>query len=109
MKLVSSTKSDPICESCLASKMNANPFPPSDDIVTQILQRVYSDVHQLHTTTQDEYKYWITFIEAKTKFYVVYLLKHKSDAFTAFKDYKAYAENVTGQRIVDGTSRTLQT
>jgi hypothetical protein len=29
----------------------------------------------------------------------VYLLKHKSDAFTAFKDYKAYAENVTGQSM----------
>jgi hypothetical protein len=27
---------------------------------------------------------------------MLYLLKHKSDAFTAFKDYKAYAENVTG-------------
>jgi hypothetical protein len=51
MKLVSSTKSDPICEPCLAGKMNANPFPPSDDAVTRILQRVYSDVHQLHTRT----------------------------------------------------------
>jgi hypothetical protein len=37
MKLVSSTKSDPICEPCLAGKMNANPLPPSDDPVTQIL------------------------------------------------------------------------
>jgi hypothetical protein len=97
MKIVSSTKSDPICEPCLAGKMNANPFPPSDDAVTRILQHVYSDVHQLHTRIQDGYKYWITFIEAKTKFYVVYLLKHKSDAFSAFKDYKAYAENITGQ------------
>jgi hypothetical protein len=99
MKLVSSTKSDPICEPCLAGKMNANSFTPSDDAVIHILQCVYSDVHQLHTRTWDGYKYWITFIKAKTKFYVVYLLKHKSDAFTAFKDYKAYAKNVTGQHI----------
>jgi hypothetical protein len=97
IKLVSSTKLDPICEPCLAGKMNANPFPPSDDAVTRIFQRIYSDVHRLHTRIRDGYKYWITFIEAKTKFYVVYLLKHKSDAFTAFKDYKAYAENVAGQ------------
>jgi hypothetical protein len=96
-KLVLSTKSDPIYKLYLAGKMNANPFPPSDDAVIHILQHVYSDVHQLNTRTQDGYKYWITFIEAKTKFYVVYLLKHKSDAFTAFKDYKAYAENITGQ------------
>ena len=99
MKLVYSGKPDPICEPCLAGKMNANPFPPSDDTVTRILQRVYSDVHQLHTQTRDGYKYWITFIDALTKFYVVYLLKRKSDAFTAFKDYKAYAENITGQRM----------
>ena len=79
--------------------MNANPFPPSDDAVTRILHHVYSDVHQLHTRTRDGYKYWITFIDALSKFYVVYLLKHKSDAFAAFKDYKAYAENITGQRM----------
>ena len=30
MKLESSTKLDSICEPCLAGKMNANPFPPSD-------------------------------------------------------------------------------
>jgi hypothetical protein len=58
MKLVSSAKSDPICEPCLAGKMNANPFSPSDnDAVTRILQHVYSDVHQLHTRTWDGYKY----------------------------------------------------
>jgi hypothetical protein len=85
MKLVLSTKSDPICEPCLAGKMNANPFPPSDDAVTCILQRIYSDVHQLHTRTRDRYKYWITFIEAKTKFYVVYLLKYKSDLLSCQK------------------------
>jgi hypothetical protein len=99
MKLVSSSKPDPICEPCLAGKMNANPFPPSDDTVTRILQHVYSDVHQLHTQTRDGYKYWITFIDALSKFYLVYLLKRKSDAFAAFKDYKAYAENLTGQRM----------
>jgi hypothetical protein len=92
-------KSDPICEPCLAGKINANTLPSSDDAVTRILQRVYSGVHQLHTRTRDEYKYWITFIEASTKFYIVYLLKYKSDAFIPFKDYKAYAENVTGQHM----------
>jgi hypothetical protein len=99
LKLVSSTKSDSICEPCLAGKINANPFPPSDDAVTCILQHVYSDVHQLHIRKWDGYKYWITFIKAKTKFYIVYLLKYKSYAFSAFKNYKAYAENITGQHM----------
>ncbi|EPQ54730.1 ribonuclease H-like protein, partial [Gloeophyllum trabeum ATCC 11539] len=45
------------------------------------------------------YKYWITFIDAHTRFFVVSFLRKKSDAFEAFKAYKAYAENALGAMI----------
>src|SRR6201994_2821508 len=99
MALSTSEKPDPICEPCLAGRMNANPFPPLDDKVFRLLEQVYSDVHQLHHKTHDGYQYWITFIDAHAKFFVVYLLKQKSAAFSAFKEYKAYAENITGQQM----------
>ena len=45
-------------------------------------------------------RYWITFIDEFTKLKVVYVLRLKSDAFEAFKRYKAYVENLTGERIL---------
>src|ERR1700760_4744545 len=75
MALSTSEKPDPICEPCLAGRMNANPFPPSDDKVFRLLERIYSDVPQLYYKTHDRYQYCITFIDAHAKFFVVYLLK----------------------------------
>jgi hypothetical protein len=42
----------------------------------------------------------MTFIENHLSFWVVLLLKRKSNAFHAFKNYKAYAENLFGQKIL---------
>jgi hypothetical protein len=40
----------------------------------------------------------IAFIDDQPHFNVVYLLKCKSDVFTAFKQFKAWAENITSER-----------
>jgi len=50
-------------------------------------------------STNQGYRFWITFIDDHSRFKAVYLLKHKSEAFAAFKQFKAWAENVTGQRL----------
>ena len=42
----------------------------------------------------------MTFIDDYSSFWVVSLLRRKSDAFDAFKNYKAYAENLFGQKIL---------
>jgi hypothetical protein len=47
---------------------------------------------------------WITFIDDYSCFKAVYLLKHKSEAFAAFKQFKAWAENVTGERLDSRTA-----
>jgi transposase InsO family protein len=41
----------------------------------------------------------VTYIDKATSYRAVVLIKHKSDAFEAFKTYKAYAENVLGSKI----------
>ncbi|GLB41129.1 putative integrase core domain containing protein [Lyophyllum shimeji] len=50
-------------------------------------------------TSHGGYKYWITFITDKGRFKTVVPIKRKSDAFEAFKQYKAWAENQTGEKI----------
>ena len=43
--------------------------------------------------------YWVTFIDDHSRHPAVYYLARKSDTFAAFRGYKAWAENVTGQKI----------
>jgi hypothetical protein len=52
--------------------------------------------------TPEGYKYWITFVDDSSRFWGVYPLKFKSEAFEAFKVYRAYAENaLPGLHIVE--------
>jgi transposase InsO family protein len=53
--------------------------------------------------THSGYRYWVTFIDDFSHFKAVYLLKRKSETFVAFKQFKAWAENVTGAKL--GTLR----
>jgi len=82
-----------ICEPCLAGKMHFNPFPSSSS-PTQPLKLVHSDLHgPLPVATREGYRYWITFIDDATSHFAAMKLKWKSNAFEAFKTYKAYTEN----------------
>ena len=97
--LTSNHKPDPICEPCLAGKMHADPFPSSDTRATKVLELIHSDVHDVGIKSPSGYRYWITFIDDKSRYKAVSLLKKKSEAFAAFKDFKAWAENSTGLKI----------
>ncbi|GBE78927.1 predicted protein [Sparassis crispa] len=100
LMLDSKQQPDPICEPCLAGKMHANPFPTSDSHASKPLELIHTDVHgPLPVCTHSGYRYWITFIDDYSRFRVVLLLKAKSEAFDAFKQYKAYAENLLEAKI----------
>src|SRR5258708_8701994 len=49
--------------------------------------------------TPHKHRYLISFIDDCTRYRTVYLLYKKSDAFTAFKEFKAFAEKQTGYSI----------
>ena len=53
----------------------------------------------LPVPSPEGYCYWITFIDDCTKLQAVLFLKRKSDAFEAFKTFKAYAENQLNGKI----------
>ncbi|THH02998.1 hypothetical protein EW145_g6619 [Phellinidium pouzarii] len=52
-----------------------------------------------HVQTRHGYHYWITFIDDHSRHWAVMPLKKKSDAFAAFKHFKAYAENQLNLKI----------
>ena len=84
--------------------MHADPFPFSSSRASKVLQLVHSDVHgPVKVPTHQGYCYWVTFINDFSCFRAVYLLKQKFETFAAFKQFKAWAENVTGAKL--GTLR----
>ena len=97
----SGTAPDPICEPCLAGKLHRGPIPSvASHRATRLLELVHSDLHgPLPVTSRHGYRYWIMFIDDTSRFWYVVLLKNKSEAFAAFRQFKAYAENHTNARI----------
>jgi len=97
--LDSKAKPDPICEPCLAGKMNANPFPSSEHRATEVLELIHTDVHQIGVTSHGGFNYWVSFVDDCGRFKTLYPMRNKSDTFSCFKRFKAYAENLTGKKI----------
>jgi hypothetical protein len=97
--LDSKAEPDPICKPCLAGKMHANPFPSSEHHATEVLELIHSDVHQIRVTSHSGYQYWVSFVDDCSRFKALYLIKKKSDTFSEFKRFKAWAKNLTGKKI----------
>lgn len=89
---------DPICEPCIAGKQcRSDVSRVATHRASGLLQLIHSDVHgPLPVQTRNGYKYWITFIDDFSRHWAGMPLKKKSDAFSAFKQFKAYAENQLG-------------
>ena len=100
LKITSTAKPDPICEPCLSGKMVADPFPSSSHHSSRLLQLVHSDVHgPIRTPTHSGFIYWVTFIEDSGRFRAAFPMKKKSEVFSCFKRFKAWAENQTGHTV----------
>ena len=100
MRINRHTKSDSICEPCLAGKMNAHPFSISSSRSPNPLDLIHTDLHgPFKTRTHSGYQYWMTFIDDNTRFRVVYFLRTKAQAFEAFKLFKAKVENHWNRKI----------
>jgi hypothetical protein len=93
-----STPFPQLCEPCLAGKQHRSPFPhAASNRRTQPLELVHSDLHgPVSVQTPQGFRYWISFVDDYSRYRNVYLLHKKSDAFLAFKEFKAFAEKQTG-------------
>jgi transposase InsO family protein len=79
------------CEPCIVGKHHRDPFPAkASHRATRLLERIHSDLHEVPVATASGYRYWITFIDDWSRYGWIWLLKKKSDAFEAFKAFKAY-------------------
>ena len=88
-----------ICEGCEKGKSKRLPFPTSKSRAKQPLDLVHSNLDDMSDLSIGGYKYTATYLDDYSSFGVIFYLKKKSDEFTAFKQYKAWAERQLGTTL----------
>ena len=78
-----------MCESCLRGKMTKCPFNKKGERASDLLGLIHTDVCEpLSTSARSGYSYFVTFTDDFNRYGYVYLMKHKSETFEKFKEFK---------------------
>ena len=110
-KLVDGFDYDPqskvdFCESCVDGKHHRSQFPAGrGKRSNEVLGLVHSDVcGKMSSQSLSGAEYFLTFIDDKTRYVWIYVLKRKDEVFSRFVEWKRLAEKSTGQQL-----KTLRT
>lgn len=89
------------CQTCMVSKIHSIKFPKQTESKSgELLNIIHSDVcGPMNTTSIGGSKYFLTFIDDKSRKTFVYFLKHKSEVFEKFKAFKEMVERQTNMKI----------
>ena len=90
----------PTCESCIQGKMTKAPFSGVGHRAADLLELVHSDVcGPMSLTAHSGFSYFVTFTDDLSRYGYVYLMKHKSETFEKFKEFRNEVEKQTGKFI----------
>ena len=88
------------CEPCLKGKHRRSQFPTCSENKSKPLELVHSDAcGKLSSKSLGGAEYFVTFIDDKTRYVWVYVIKRKSDVFNRFCEWKIEAEKSLGQSV----------
>ena len=89
------------CDVCARAKSIAHPFPDRPrESDTNVGDLIVTDLKgPFPVMARGGFRYYVTFIDGKTRFTTVYLLRHKSDTFKCFQQYEKLFERQTGKPI----------
>ena len=94
------SESYPTYESYLQGKMTKLPFVGHGERATDLLALIHTDVcGLLDVPTKGNFVYSITFIDDLSRYGYVYLMRHKSEAFEKFKEFRHEVEKQTEKPI----------
>jgi hypothetical protein len=91
---------DSVCDSCQRAKSHQLPYPISTSASTAPLQLIFSDVWGPAPTSVGRHDYYVSFIDDYSKFTWIYLLKRKSDAYSAFVNFQKLVERKLNTKIL---------
>ena len=84
----------PVCESCLEGKMTKRLFKAKGNRATVQLELVHTNVcGPMTIQAKGGYEYFITFTDDYSRYGYIYLMRHKSEAFGKFQEFKAEARS----------------
>jgi len=90
-----------LCSGCALGKQTRVRFQSTaSERAKNVLDFVHSDVcGPMQTTTFSDKRYFVTFIDDKSRFCVVFLLRSKSEVLDKFVQFIKFAETQTGRRV----------
>lgn len=89
-----------VCDACQQGKSHQLPFSVSSRVVKAPLELVFSDVWGYAQTSVSGHNYYVSFIDAFSRFTWIYLIKRKSDVFHVFMQFQAHVERLLKHKIV---------
>jgi transposase InsO family protein len=91
---------NPPCESCILGKHKRTSFPQSSTQAKQHLELVHTDLcGPMQTKSIGGRFYFLTFIDDFSRKIWIYFLRHKSETFAKFKEFKDEAEKQSGKYV----------
>nr|ADK92880.1 retrotransposon 4 protein [Hypericum perforatum] len=93
------TSSKVVCDSCELAKNYRSSFVCSDSVYNECFQLVHSDVWSAPKSSYDSFSYFVTFIDHHSRSTWIYLLKHKHEVFSVFKEFHNLVRNQFDKKI----------
>ena len=81
------------CEACILGKHCRTVFPTSETIYANCFDLVHSDVWTAPCMSRENQKYFVTFIDEKSKYTWLTLLPSKDRVLEACMNFQAYVSN----------------
>ena len=94
-------KESEFCEGCAHGKQKRASFPKGQATrASEIIEIVHSDVcGPMQENSLGGNRYFVTFIDDKSRFTAVYFMKTKDQVLEKFKEYEAMVTNMTEKKI----------
>jgi histone deacetylase 1/2 len=99
LPFVSDGSSESVCDSCQKAKSHQLSFFGSNKVSAGPLDLIHSDVWGPAPTSVGRFSYYVSFIDAHTKYTWIYLMCQKSDVFTVFRGFQALVERKFDKKI----------
>ena len=89
------------CEPCVSGKIHRSPFPGTGrERAEEPLGLIHSDVcGKINSPSIGGAEYFVTFIDDKTHYVWIYVLKNKHEVFETFKQWKSLVEKSSGYKV----------
>jgi hypothetical protein len=93
-------KNEPACSACLSAKSKQLPFYSSQSQIKAPLELIYSDLWgPSPVLSRTGNKYYISFLDAYSRYTWLFPISHKNDAFPIFIQFQKYVERYFNLKI----------